>query len=104
MPVRPPPFRPNGWKPAQNRRPEVNEPYYGTQDWKKLRQYVYKRDGYRCTEPGCPTPNRGQGGRLIAGHIIDRRKGGPDHPSNVRTFCPTCDGKWTGKRQRLALG
>jgi 5-methylcytosine-specific restriction endonuclease McrA len=93
--------RPAGYTPAPNRRPEVQVPYYGTAHWKKLRAIVLKRDGYRCTEIGCTTPNRGEGGRLIAGHIIPRptdaqSRNAPtpaDHPLNVRTFCPTCDNR-----------
>ena|ERR1700730_6903056 len=92
MPIKPPTFRPLGWKPAR-RRPETIDPYYGTQEWKRLRADVLKRDGYRCTWPTCSSPNRGEGGRLVVDHIIERRAGGVDHPSNLRTLCSLCDGR-----------
>jgi len=104
MPMKPPTFRPPGWKPAPNKRVEVQDPYYGTWAWKRLRSFVLKRDGYQCTEPKCPTPERGKGGRLIAGHIVERRKGGADHPSNVRTFCPTCDNRHHSDKGAMAHG
>jgi 5-methylcytosine-specific restriction endonuclease McrA len=59
---------------------------------------VKARDRYRCTQPDCATPGRGYGGRLIAGHIVPRDAGGADHPSNIRTFCPTCDNRWHAEK------
>jgi 5-methylcytosine-specific restriction endonuclease McrA len=96
--------RPAGYRPAPNRRKEIEEPFYQSPEWRRTRAYVLKRDGYQCTEPQCETPNRGKGGRLIAGHIVDRRKGGSDHHSNVRTFCPTCDNRWHAEKGRGSSG
>jgi|GraSoiStandDraft_50_1057286.scaffolds.fasta_scaffold353943_2 5-methylcytosine-specific restriction endonuclease McrA len=98
MPTRPPVFRPLGWKPQPSKRKEVIDAYYRTAQWQRLRAYVVKRDGYRCTQTDCPTPDRGYGGRLVAGHIVPRSKGGADHPSNVRTFCSFCDGRWHSEK------
>ncbi len=100
MPTRPPTFRPLGWTPAPNKRPEACEPYYGTQAWKRLRAQVVMRDGYQCIARDCNTPDRGIGGRLIVDHVVERRKGGADHPSNLRTFCPDCDNRRHGRRGR----
>jgi 5-methylcytosine-specific restriction endonuclease McrA len=97
MPFKPPTFRPPGWAPSPRKPPEVQAPYYGTAEWKRLAAVVKQRDGYRCTEPDCRTPDRGFGGRLIAGHIIPRPRGS-DHPANVRTFCPTCDNRWHAEK------
>lgn len=91
MPMRPPAFRPPGWQPALCKRPEIHDPFYGTQAWKRMRTLVSERDGHRCTAADCVTPDRGVGGRLVVDHIVERRKGGADHPSNLRTLCPSCE-------------
>ena len=98
MPTRPPIFHPFGWKPAPNKRPEVHDPYYGSQEWKRLRAVVLRRDHFQCTSRDCDTPDRGAGGRLVIDHIVERRRGGPDEPSNLRTLCPTCDNRRHGRR------
>jgi 5-methylcytosine-specific restriction protein A len=99
MPSKPPLYRPRGWKPAP-KRPEVQEPYYQSAEWRRLRRLCLERDRYRCTTPGCPTSGRGQGGRLIADHIVERRDGGADALSNLRTLCSFCDGVRHGHRRR----
>lgn len=90
MPCRPPVFRPKGWKPAPAKRPQVQDPYYGSSEWKRLRAACWKRDGYRCTSEHCTTPDRGRGGRLIAHHEKERREGGSDALWNLKTLCPAC--------------
>ena len=56
MPTKPPTFRPLGWTPAPDKRPETQDPYYGTQAWKRMRAVVLERDGnryaYRLTDKG----------------------------------------------------
>jgi hypothetical protein len=102
MPMRPPIFRPPGWKPSPNKRAAAQDSFYQSHEWKQLATYVKERDGFQCTEPKCSTPGRGHGGRLIAGHIIARgQPGGVDRPSNVRNFCPTCDNRWHSEKGRL---
>jgi 5-methylcytosine-specific restriction enzyme A len=98
MPTKPPTFRPPGWTPAPNKRPEAHDPYYGMQAWKRMRAIVLERDGYRCTARDCATPGRGVGGRLVVDHVIERRNGGVDDASNLRTLCPTCDNRRHGRR------
>jgi 5-methylcytosine-specific restriction protein A len=100
MPIKPPTFRPPGWMPAPNKRPEAHDPYYGTQGWRRTRAKVLERDGYRCTASDCGTPGRGVGGRLVVDHVVERRNGGADHVSNLRTLCPTCDNRRHGRRGR----
>lgn len=56
--------------------------YYQTPQWRALRRACLKRDGYRCTAPGCTSTER-----LIADHIVSRRKGGSDTLANLRTLC-----------------
>ncbi len=93
MPSRPPAHRPMGWKPAPSKRPEVQDPFYGSAEWKRLRAACIQRDGGRCVARDCKTPDRGHGGRLTADHIVERRKGGPDALTNLRTLCALCDGR-----------
>src|SRR5262245_6590767 len=100
MPMKPPTFRPPGWTPAPNKRPEAHDPYYGTQRWKRLRAQVPRLDGCRCTASDCTTPWRGFGGRLVVDHLVERRNGGADHMSNLRTLCATCDNRRHGSRGR----
>lgn len=104
MPLRPPTFRAPGLVPAPNKRPEAHDPYYGSAEWKRLRIACLKRDGFRCAELDCETPNRGKGGRLIAHHIIDRRKGGPDTLANLRTRCPACDNRGHAEKGVVGKG
>ena len=102
MPNKPPIYRRTGWKPAP-KRPEVHEPYYQSVEWRQLRQQCLARDRHQCTMPDCPTPGRGRGGRLVADHIIERRDGGADALSNLRTLCSFCDGVRHGHRHRRQL-
>lgn len=68
-------------------------PFYASKFWKLLRLDVLKRDGHRCTVPGCP--NTARMGRLYVDHIRTR----PATPhvtefdvmENLRTLCGTHD-------------
>ena len=77
MPNKPPVYRPPGWKPAP-KRPEVQEPYYQSAEWRRLRQQCLERDRHQRTMPNCPTLGSGNGGRQIADHIHERRDVGAD--------------------------
>lgn len=69
-------------------------------NWKYLRRQILERDGYTCRFCG-------RGGRfsdyiLEVHHIIWRRYGGQDEPSNLIVCCIVCHdlihyGKWTGR-------
>jgi 5-methylcytosine-specific restriction endonuclease McrA len=88
-----------------------------------LRAYVYHRDGFMCTICGAkalPMPvdpaaydgfetlstdrriNQYWNALLVIDHIISRRNGGSNHPSNLQTLCDPCncakaalvDSKW----------
>lgn len=50
--------------------------------WKVVRQMVLERDGRRCQACG------GWGGQVH--HIVARRRGGSDDPSNLMTLCGPC--------------
>jgi 5-methylcytosine-specific restriction endonuclease McrA len=96
MPNKPPLYRPPEWRPAP-KRPEVQDPYYQSAEWRQLRQQCLERDRHQCTMPNCPN-DRGRGGRLVADHIVERRKGGADALYNLRSLCAFCDGVRHGHR------
>ena len=83
MPSMPPRFRPPGWHP----RAKKTDPFYGTERWKKLRKFVRERDGGICRKCGLPAP----GGPVD--HIVARKDGGSDDPSNLRLLCTGCDSR-----------
>lgn len=51
-----------------------------------MRMSVLKRDGFRCKLKllGC------EGKATTAHHLIDRAKGGADHPFNLISACAAC--------------
>ena len=55
--------------------------------WKRTRKLVLERDGYVCQlqHPGCT------GHATHADHIIPRRFGGADDPTNLRAACAVCN-------------
>jgi len=69
-------------------------------EWKQLRREILERDDFTCRFCG-------RGGRfsdylLEVHHIIWRRHGGQDQPSNLMTICVECHdklhyGKWKGR-------
>lgn len=97
MPSRPPIHRPVGWTPYV-KRVDPDHAFYGTAEWKRIRASVKKRDRYRCIDPNCQTPLRGIGGRIIVDHIVERRNGGSNDETNLRSLCPACDNRRHGKR------
>jgi len=50
------------------------------------RAFVLDRDGYKCQNKGCKNKNK----TLHAHHIIYKRDGGSDEPSNLITLCVCC--------------
>lgn len=63
---------------------------------KETRAFVLERNGYTCQMCGLgasdPDPFReGRKVRLVMGHIIDKVKGGPDTPNNLRAVCSNCN-------------
>jgi 5-methylcytosine-specific restriction endonuclease McrA len=84
MPSRPPIHRPPGWRPHP-KRPEVQQRFYGTAEWKRLREAALRRDGFRCTwiDHGirCLRP------AVVVDHIVERTDGGADTLENLRSLC-----------------
>lgn len=63
---------------------------------KETRAFVLERNGYTCQMCGLAAGDAdpfhsGQKIRLTMGHIIDRSKGGPDTPDNLRAICTNCN-------------
>lgn len=71
----------------------MSSPFYSSKFWKDLRTQALKRDGYRCTVPGCP--NTGRMGRLYVDHIETRPCVPYPTPldvlTNLRTLCGVHD-------------
>ncbi len=63
---------------------------YGGRRWQTVRAYVIERDGGRCQDCGA------EGARQVA-HIVDRRAGGSDDPSNLRLLCDSCHSRETAR-------
>lgn len=61
----------------------------------KLRAEVLDRNGFTCQmcgkTPGDIDPDTGRKVRLHVGHIVDKKLGGKDELSNLRTLCSTCN-------------
>lgn len=56
---------------------------------KKLRDFVYKRDGHRCKI--CSNTDS-----LVIDHIVSIKNSGTNHPDNLRCLCETCNARKTG--------
>lgn len=86
-----------------------------TNAWRKLRQLVLERDGYRCQvlldDDGMPTDGGGRpcGEQLTihdptlpthatVDHIRDRADGGDDDPANLRAASRRCNGRRAAQR------
>lgn len=62
-------------------RPELSR-----SSWRKVREQVKRRDGYRCVVCG-------SGAKLVADHIIPAEVylGHHDNPANLQTLCDSCN-------------
>jgi AAA domain-containing protein/HNH endonuclease len=71
-----------------------------TRAWRKTRELVLARDGYRCQirGPKCTTT------ATEADHIVTREAGGTDDPANLRAACGPCNRGRTrgGRRPKIA--
>lgn len=64
---------------------------YGKQAWRKLALSIIERDQGRCHYCGLP-------GADTAHHVLEKRNGGTDDPSNLRAIHRRCHNKLHGKR------
>jgi 5-methylcytosine-specific restriction endonuclease McrA len=91
MPWKPPSHRPIGWQPAKRVRRDQLDRVYGTQAWRKLAAWVVARDNgicHLCGEPGADT----------AHHLIEKRQGGSDDPTNLRAIHRGCHNRLHTRR------
>ena len=61
----------------------MSSPFYRTAAWRRLRAEVLKRDPI-CRTPGCGRKS------VVADHIVQRERGGPDTLANLRGLCTEC--------------
>ena len=54
--------------------------------WRRLRQFVYERDGGRCQYCDNPTELC----ECHIHHVLELSGGGTNHPSNLKTLCRDC--------------
>jgi len=69
-------------KEAHKKRNDDNK-YYRSMAWQKLRLHIINRDYHQCCI--CTSSNR-----LAVHHIVPRKQGGEDTPSNLITLCHQC--------------
>ena len=63
-----------------------SDKFLSTKAWRRMRDEVLRRDGYRCQFNGVRCDGRG----ITAGHIIARRHGGRDTLANLAASCWYC--------------
>ncbi|MCA9366903.1 HNH endonuclease [Candidatus Kaiserbacteria bacterium] len=79
--------------------------YYNQNHWRKIRADVLKRDGFTCQECGYVGQEKisykGKGNKraMVVHHIVDRKDGGQDEPSNLLTMCMPCHNKIPGQHK-----
>ena len=61
--------------------------------WRRIRRYIKRRDGYRCTD--CGVDVKGRRTPYEIHHIVPRSLGGTEHPANLRTLCSKCHRRYT---------
>lgn len=67
-----------------------------TRHWRRLRALVLDRDGHSCQLP-VEGGHAGNGGPTCGAfathvdHVVPRKLGGSDHPSNLRAACAPCN-------------
>lgn len=69
--------------------PDVRFPWYGRpniDNWIKLKQYVYQRDGGICQY--CLQPVAYEDSHCH--HVLELSENGTNHPSNLKTLCREC--------------
>jgi len=72
----------------------VTDRFYGSTAWKQLRAKVRRRDRGICELCGAANS-------WLVDHRVPRSEGGPDHESNLRLLCTTCDNKRHPEKGRL---
>jgi len=94
MPTRPPAFRPPRLR--TKARPVGHNAHYLSPGWRALRQTILVRDAYTCAD--CSRVVSGIAAQVD--HILARKDGGTDDPSNLAVRCNVCHGRKIREEQR----
>ena len=54
-----------------------------TRQWRSLREWVLRRDGYMCRRCGAPAHH--------VDHVVPLARGGSDHEVNLQALCESCN-------------
>ncbi len=86
--------RPAGWKPYV--KPQRTDPFYLSNEWRKIRAERLRMDGYRCTV--MTDGVRCSAKASTVHHLVERKQGGTDHYGNLVSTCAACHNKVHGRR------
>lgn len=80
---------------------KVAAPFYGSTEWKAIRERIVGERGAKCENPGC-----GRRGFVYLDHRVEIRDGGaPLDPANLQLLCSPCHGRKTAQaRAERAYG
>ena len=70
---------------------------YSSGYWRRLRQAVLIRDGYRCRQCG-------RAGRMEVDHVVPFKAGGSNALSNLQSLCRACHFRKTGGENEKVKG
>ncbi len=56
----------------------------------KIRKDIWERDNYKCTYCEIDLPKK-RGPYLTVDHVLPKKQGGGDEPSNLTTACDQCN-------------
>ena len=59
----------------------ASDPYYLSASWRAVCEAARRRSRGLCEIAGCGEPGQ------VFDHVVSRKRGGPDHPNNVRHLC-----------------
>ena len=76
--------------------------YTNSPQCQALREFVFKRDNYKCQDCGDEAIDREYlpstvRSHLVLDHITLRRNGGSHHPDNLQALCNSCNSRKAGK-------
>lgn len=79
-------------------------PFYGSPEWRALRNGLIKQRGWRCEDPKCPTP-RGPWKQIYGDHIVEIVDGGAKlDPRNILLRCAPCHTRKTNEAAAARAG
>lgn len=92
------------WEGQQYKVPKRTLSFTGCWMHARLREHVWRRDGYRCQACGALASSTGDidgtSNVLCVDHVISRRNGGSNHPDNLQSLCRACNATKTAQLDR----